>query len=174
VATYPVDMGRWGHMDYSLAMNYNNTQVVKIVAPPAGLPALLGQIAVSTLEASTPKWRANFGAYWSKGPWGFNFREEYYGSTYVYANPAGQTTVFVQEITNAAWLSSFELSYQFKQGVKLALGANNALNVYPNRVPNVLLLSYLNTNSATFATQYVPSPYGYNGGTYYGRLSWTF
>jgi iron complex outermembrane receptor protein len=175
VATYPVDYGAWGHVDYSLSMNYNNTQVIKVLPAPLNLPALLNQSSIATLEDSTPKWRGTFNAYWSKGPWSLNFREEYYGSTYAWSNPAGQTSVFIQSITNAAWLTDLEGSYEFPHNVKMTIGATNLFNVYPNAATDVLRLSYLNTNSATFATtKHLGSAYGSNGGFYYGRVTWTF
>ncbi len=174
VATYAMDYGKFGHVDYSFAANYNNTQVVKVVAPPLKLPALLNQASIATLEDSTPKWRGTFNIYWNKGPWAVNFREEYYGSTYGWSNPAGQSTVWVQSITNAAWISNMEVSYEFPHGVKASLGATNMLNVYPNSPTDVLRLAQLATNSSGFAGKYLGSAYGTNGGFYYGRVTWTF
>jgi iron complex outermembrane receptor protein len=175
VTTYAQDYGKWGHVDYSLSVNYNNTQVTKVLPAPLNLPALLNQSSIATLEDSSPKWRGTFNAYWSKGPWSLNFREEFYGSTYAWTNPAGQTNVFIQSITNSAWLTALEGAYEFPHRVKMSIGATNVLNVYPNAATDVLRLSYLQTNSATFAsTKHLASAYGYNGGFYYGRLSWTF
>ncbi len=175
VATYPMDLGRFGHVDYALAVNYNNTQVTKVLPAPLNLPALLNQTSIATLEDSTPKWRGTFSAFWSKGPFSLNFREQFYGSTYAWSNPAGQTTVFVQSVTNAAWLTDLEAGYDLPHNVKLGIGVNNAFNVYPNAAPDVLRLSYLATNSASFATsKRQSSAYGTNGGFYYGRLTWSF
>jgi iron complex outermembrane receptor protein len=175
VATYPMDLGRFGHVDYALAVNYNNTQVTKVLPAPLDLPALLNQSSIATLEDATPKWRGTFSAFWSKGPFSLNVREQFYGSTYGWSNPAGQTTVFVQSITNAAWLTDLEAGYDLPHNIKLGIGVNNAFNVYPNAAPDVLRLSYLATNSATFATsKRQGSAYGTDGGFYYGRLTWSF
>jgi len=175
VATYLMDYGRFGHVDYSLSVNYNYTKVLRQLPPPLNLPAYLNASSIATLEASTPKWRGMFSAYWTKGPWSLNFRENYYGSAFGYSNPAGQTTVFVQSITRPAWISDFEGAYEFPHRVKFAMGVQNAFNIYPNAAPYQIRLSYLNTNSASFASsKYQGAAYGTNGGFYYGRLTWTF
>ena len=83
--------------------------------------------------------------------------------------------MFVQAVTKAAWLSDFEGAYEFKTHIKFAMGAQNALNVYPSKTPDVIRLSYLTTNSASFGTgKYLASPFGIDGGFYYGRVSWSF
>jgi iron complex outermembrane receptor protein len=178
VATYPMDYGSWGHVDYSLAVNYNSTKITKVLPPPSNVNpnvVLLDLGAVSGLEDTTPKWRANFGAYWSKGKWSLNLRENYYGSTYTYAQNA-QSGKYIQSTIRAAFLTDLEASYEVIKGVKLSAGANNLFNTYPNNTNYSLRLAQLYTNSSGFASSKYPtgSPYGYNGGFYYGRVTWTF
>ena len=176
VATYAMSYGDFGHVDYSLSMNYNDTRVLKVHAPPTNVSpnvVLLDQGAISGLEDSTPKWRGALNAYWTKGPWSLNFRENYYGSSFTY----GQDSVsgkYVQLLTRAAWISDFEGAYQFSHGIKFSMGANNVFNVYPNKLPYGYRYSQLVKNSSGYASQYSIGPYGYNGGFYYGKLTWTF
>jgi len=176
VATYAMSYGAFGHIDYSLSANYNDTHVVKILPPPTNVSpnvVLLDQGAVSGLEDSTPKWRAALNAYWSKGPWSLNVRENFYGSSFTY----GQDSVsgkYVQLLSRSAFLTDFEGGYTFPHGFKFAMGANNAFNVYPNKLPYGYRYSQLAKDSSGFATQYSAAPYGYNGGFYYGRLTWSF
>jgi iron complex outermembrane receptor protein len=59
--------------------------------------------------------------------------------------------------------------------VKLTIGANNLLNYYPNRVNGLLREHYLKNNSNGYVTQYPSfSPFGINGGYYYGKITYTF
>jgi len=176
VATYAMSYGEFGHVDYSLSANYNDTRVLKVHAPPSNVNpnvVLLDQGAISGLEDATPKWRGAFNAYWTKGPWSLNFRENYYGSSFTYGQDA-VSGKYVQLLVRSAWISDFEGAYQFSHGVKFSVGANNAFNAYPNKSPYGYRYSQLLKNSSSFASQYPAAPYGYNGGFYYGKLSWTF
>ena len=176
VATYSMSYGAFGHVDYSLSANYNDTHVLKVHAPPSNVSpnvVLLDQGAVSGLEDSTPKWRASLNAFWTKGPWSLNVRENYYGSSFTYGQDA-VSGKYTQLLSRAAFLTDFEGSYSFSHGVKFSMGANNAFNNYPNKLPYGYRYSQLVKNSSGFATQYSAAPYGYNGGFYYGRLTFTF
>ncbi len=179
VATYPWDYGSFGHVDYSLSANYNSTEITKIAPPPSNVSpnaTILDQGARSQLEDTTPKWRATLGAYWSLGKYSFNFRESIYGSAFSYSQNA-QTGVWTQVKNNSAGIMDLEGGYEVIQGVKLSLGANNALNTYPTKTPSALRQAQFNTNSSAFAGSVYPtgiSAFGFNGGFYYGRVTYTF
>jgi iron complex outermembrane receptor protein len=178
LGSYAMDYGKFGHVDYSLAVNYNTVKITKVHAPPSNVSpnvVLLDQGAQSTIEDSTPKWRGTISAYWSKGPWAVNLREEYYGSSYTYAQRA-VSGAYVQSKIREAFLTDIEASYEVIKGVKLALGANNVFNHYPNHTNYQIRADQLLTNSSGFASSYYPngSPYGFNGGFYYGRVTWNF
>jgi iron complex outermembrane receptor protein len=176
VGTYAMSYGEFGHVDYSLSVNYNDTHVLKVHAPPSNVNpnvVLLDQGAVSGLEDSTPKWRGSLNAYWTKGPWSLNFRENFFGSSFTYGQDA-VSGKWVQLLSRSAWITDFEGGYTFPHGVKLSMGANNVFNQYPNKYPYTYRYSQLQKNSSGFASQYPSAPYGYNGGFYYGRLTWTF
>jgi iron complex outermembrane receptor protein len=176
VGTYSMTYGAFGRVDYSLSVNYNDTRVLKVHAPPSNVSpnvVLLDQGAVSGLEDSTPKWRGALNAYWSKGPWSLNFRENFYGSSFTYGQDA-VSGKYTQLLVRSAWISDFEGAYAFPHGVKFAVGANNAFNAYPNKYPYAYRYSQLVKNSSGFQGQYPAAPYGFNGGFYYGRLTWTF
>jgi iron complex outermembrane receptor protein len=178
VATYPMDYGSWGHVDYSLSANYNDTKVTKIAKPPSNVSAnavILDQGSISTLEDTTPKFRATFGAYWTLGKLSVNLRESFYGSAYIYAQNA-QTGVYTQIKNNSTGITDLEATYEVIHNVKLSLGANNLLNTYPTKQPAAYRQAQFNTNSSGFASSVYPnfSAYGFNGGFYYGRVTFTF
>ena len=85
-------------------------------------------------------------------------------------NGAGKTTA----LKAILGLTDFEGGYTFAHGVKFSMGANNVFNIYPNKNPYAYRYSQLVKNSSGYATQYSAAPYGYNGGFYYGRLTWIF
>jgi iron complex outermembrane receptor protein len=178
VATYPMDYGKWGHLDYSLSANYNDTKITKIAKPPSNVSpnaVILDQASVSTIEDSTPKFRATFGAYWRLDKFSVNLRESFYGSAFVYAQNA-QTGVYTQIKNNAAALTDLEGTWEVIPSVKVSLGANNLLNTYPTKEPTAFRQAQFNTNSSGFASSVYPnfSAYGFNGGFYYGRVTYSF
>ena len=72
-------------------------------------------------------------------------------------------------------VTDLEVSYELLDGLKLTAGANNLLNKYPNRINGLLRQHQLQQNSNGYVTQYPSgSPFGINGGYYYGKLTWTF
>ena len=178
VATYPMDYGSWGHVDYSLSANYNDTKITKIAKPPSNVSpnaVILDQASQSTIEDSTPKFRATFGAFWSMGKYSVNLRESFYGAAYVYAQNA-QTGVYTQIKNNQTGITDLEASWEVIHNVKLSLGANNLLNTYPTKEPAAFRQAQFNTNSSGFASSVYPnfSAFGFNGGFYYGRITYTF
>lgn len=55
------------------------------------------------------------------------------------------------------------------------MGANNPFNRYPDKINALLRDDYLRNNSNAYVTQHPTfSPFGINGGYYYGKLSYTF
>jgi iron complex outermembrane receptor protein len=178
VATYPMDYGQWGHVDYAASMNYNTTKVIKILPPPSNVNknvVLLDQGAVSSLEDSTPKFRASLSGSWTRSKWGFLVRENFYGSTYTYATNS-QSGVYQQLTIPSAFITDLEGSYELIKGVKLTAGANNVANITPGKALYSARLGQLYTNSSGFvgSNTQTGSAYGYNGGFYYGRITWTF
>ncbi len=59
--------------------------------------------------------------------------------------------------------------------VRLSVGANNLLNRYPNRINGLQRQHQLQQNSNAYVTQYPAfSPFGINGGYYYGKITYSF
>ena len=178
LATLPVNYGSWGHVDYSLSANYNDTRVTRVLPPPSNVSpkvTLLDQVAISNIEDSTPKWRATFGAYWSRGKFGVNVRESIYGSSFIYIQDPIAAN-YDQIKVGAAFVTDLEASYEIIPRVKISAGANNLFNIYPTKQNAVYRAALYNTNSQGYASSVYPgnSPFGYNGGFYYGRVTWSF
>jgi iron complex outermembrane receptor protein len=178
--TYASDFDEYGHVDWTAGFNYNKTTVTKLnPLPPQDFsidPAVITQTslldaaALSGLTTANPKMKAVFGGYWTLGKWSANLRETIYGPSSQLVSTANVTTDM--KIKTAA-LTDLTVSYMLTSAIKLEAGANNLFDKKP---PNVPFLSIgrpadggnLYDGPMTF------SPYGINGGYYYGRVTLTF
>jgi iron complex outermembrane receptor protein len=188
---YATDFGEFGHVDWSLGLNYNKTQVESIQPLPAQVTnaaaqqiALLGPASISGLVDATPRVKTVLGALYTIGDVTVNLRDTIYGRTNEIfsldgtgnsypGNPATVTTIGTTSITD------LELGYSVTHAFKIAVGANNLFNKSPPGMPNVA------NRSAPF--QPTPAdghhvldfplpfaPWGIDGGYYYGRVTYTF
>ncbi len=178
VATLPRSYGDLGHVDYSFTANYNVTTVTRLAAPPSNVSSkvvLLDAAAISGLEDSTPKYRATVAAYWTLGKFSVNLRESYYGSSFTLVQDP-RFSFFDRLNINPALLTDLEFGYEVIPGVKVFAGGNNIGNVYPTKDADGYRAGLLATSASGYANSVYPSssPFGINGGYYYGRLSWTF
>ncbi|MFN4177311.1 TonB-dependent receptor plug domain-containing protein [Phenylobacterium sp.] len=182
VLTTSSDFGDLGAVNWSLIANYNTTKVTKIAAPPPQLAgaSLFDKSAIANLETASPKYRIVGGALWTIGALTVNLKESLYGPSSSYSSRTGcpliNTPATCYKTTiKAAVITDLELSYKVLDDVKVAVGANNLFNRYPDRVNAFLRDEYLRNNSNSYVTQYPTfSPFGINGGYYYGKVTYTF
>jgi len=66
-------------------------------------------------------------------------------------------------------LTDISLSHLFKPWVKIAIGANNVFDVYPDALKN-----YANTNEGSWVYSPEASPFGFNGGYYFVNMNFNF
>lgn len=172
---YASNYGDMGRVDWSAAGNYNKVEVTRINQAPAQLlPQVLMNLgAVASLESSSPKARVNFGALWKNNGWTVNLRESVYGPSSGYTTVNG-TLYFKSEIKTSA-TTDLEISKQLSKSLTLAVGANNLFNKYPDR-NNADLIAAQNAALNTGSVNQYPSfsPFGINGGYYYGRMNYSF
>ena len=76
--------------------------------------------------------------------------------------------------TKPSAITDLEVSYKLPGDVTVALGANNLFNKYPDKLSATYQAACI-AGGGGCVTQYPGfSPYGINGGYYYGRLTWAF
>jgi iron complex outermembrane receptor protein len=163
-----------GRIDWSLGANYNETDVVKINPTPAPLApqALFNRTAISDLETASPKYRTVLGALWTYDRFSVNLRETLYGSSSRLQSQDGGT--YYKVSIGATPITDLEIAYQ-AASLKLSIGANNVFNRYPDKVNPALVAVYRAAGSTSAVQQYPSfSPFGINGGYYYGRLIYSF
>jgi iron complex outermembrane receptor protein len=154
--------------DVALHAGYNNTRtkVVGTVATPpqlAGFEAVLfDRIERRRLECGQPKDSARLGGDWRVSKFGLNVNAARYGDvcSFVTLLPADD------QVYEAKWLTDLEASYRLA-GYTLAIGAQNAFNVFPDR--NTTINSF--NGIQTFPSH---SPFGMNGRALYGRIAYSF
>lgn len=182
VVSYPTDLGDYGRIDWTLSGNVNKTKITKVKAAPAPLGVTStafpsGQVlfagnAASLLEKAAPKYKVGLNGLYSYGKLTLSLTETFYGKASALSDPGTgplQTTV-----ASATAITDAELSYKFPKGVIAAIGANNLFNKYPDKFSAAFQAACVASGGGC-VTQYPSfSPYGINGGYYYGRLTFSF
>ncbi|MGR4865292.1 TonB-dependent receptor plug domain-containing protein [Caulobacter sp. LARHSG274] len=177
VSTYYTDFDAWGRIDWSLSASYNKTEVTKIAPNPSGLDSrltLFDAIAIANLETTSPKFKIIAGGLWTMDKWAVNLKETVYGKASGLSSDSGSSAL-MKTTVKTALITDLDVSYTVIPAVKLSVGANNLLNRYPNRINGLLREHYLKNNSNGYVTQFPSfSPFGINGGYYYGKITYSF
>jgi iron complex outermembrane receptor protein len=178
MANYASDFGKMGHVDWSLSANYNKTEITHVNAPPSNVnqgALLLDPSAQSNITDTTPRIRATAAAYWTLGSFFLNLRESFYGrSSLLLADPTtGRYTD--RAYIKTAFITDLEVGVNLTRYLKISGGANNLFNHYPTKYPDSYRNQLFTGNSANYTSVYpVWSPFGTQGGYYYGRVSLNF
>jgi iron complex outermembrane recepter protein len=180
-----------GQINWSAGFNYNETTVTRLDPLPAavtnvaaGQTVLLGPFALTGLTDATPKEKLILDAYATYSKWSVNLRESIYGPSSQLVsldetgnsypgNPATLARIGVSAITD------LDIGYNVTSSLKFAVGAYNLFNHMPPDMPNV--------PKPGSPGQFTPadghhvygfplpfSPFGINGGYYYGTLTYSF
>lgn len=180
----------WGSIDWTIAANYNKTDVLSAKAAPAvlGGAVMYSPQTLLNLEMDNPLWRANIGARINFGDFNLTVRQMFYGPQYSVTSAAGLPASVVSQLEtlklngvtfykspiDTLGMTSFELNYDATENLSLGLGADNIFNQYPDKVPDAVWNFneeiYGNTNR-----QYlISSPVGYFGMRWFAKASYVF
>ena len=175
-ANYLTDFGDYGSVNWTLAGNYNDTSISKIIPTPAALGPgvqLFDQSSRSYLTRANPKEKIGFSALWTLEPWSVNLRETFYGPTSADLSPDG-ATYYNNKVKSTA-ITDLEIDYSFLQSWTFAFGANNLLDQRPAGIGVVPGdPTTLQDGSNVVGAPLSISPYGINGGFYYTRITFKF
>jgi iron complex outermembrane receptor protein len=175
VVAFDSDFDGWGTVDWSIAANYNHTEVTRIKEAPAQLApqSLFDRTAIADLETAFPEYRVVMGATWTLDKFSATLRETVFGEASTFESRDG-TNYYKNEI-GVTPITDLELSYQFTDAVKFSLGANNLFNEYPDQKNPALLADYRShLDNSAVAIYPSFSSFGINGGYYYGKLGFSF
>jgi iron complex outermembrane receptor protein len=167
VARYRLDADQAGRFDFTLAANYNQTDVNKVptTSTLSGLPVpppLFARVNILTYEQGTPDHKFVAAGDWSNGPWGATLRGTAYGSVLI---PNATPSLDYKSGAKTVW--DAEARYTFLKDVTWAVGVNNLFDEYPDRAP-----APVNTTGVVAFPSY--SPFGFNGRFLYTRLSYNW
>ncbi len=181
------DLGRWS---LTAAYNANKTKIDKRLAAPGPLAeiddiVLFGRVEGIRFTHGQPRDKIVLSADGELGPFGFTARTTRYGKVVSpgAANPAApdaaSLTAFGPDdiFLGRKWITDAELRWKPGGGTEFAFGANNLLDVYPDRSPFGPRPADVG-GSYPVNQIYIPysifSPFGFNGRYLYGRASVTF
>jgi iron complex outermembrane receptor protein len=163
-ASYPESLGDYGSVDWSISANFNNT--VALVTAANAQRFAINASALSYLTTASPHTKIILDAAWTDDPWDVNLRGTFYGgSSTIDLN--GNTGQYFDNHIDPAFIVDLEVGYTLGAW-HLAAGANNIFNTFPNKVNP---LGQTPLNAEIYNTN---SPYGYQGGYYYGRATYSF
>ena len=167
VGRYRLDYRPSGRLDFTLAANFNETDVTRVPAIPTNVPIpsppnLVDRFTVLTFEQGTPRDKYVFSAELDDGPIGGTFRATSY-SDVLQTNPNNNPAFDIR--TGEHVILDLEGRYAFTEQLELALGVNNLTDEYPEPQP-----AFVNTNGALGFPNY--SPFGFNGRFLYARLTY--
>ncbi|MGN5374456.1 TonB-dependent receptor plug domain-containing protein [Sphingomonas hankookensis] len=165
----------WGRFNTVFAANYNRTEVT------AFNPTIITRERRGDIENLTPHFRANLSESWSDGPLAITARAQYYGPITSFDLPAnGGDKRFGSEV-----MVDLEVSYQITRAIRVAVGAENLFDNYPDRDFRAaggtgaggtpLQNFFLATDATVSGDRYLGNaPTGFNGGFWYARAQLTF
>ncbi|MEA3176605.1 MAG: iron complex outerrane recepter protein [Gammaproteobacteria bacterium] len=169
---YRSDFGTYGAVNWSLGGNYNTSKITNYHQAPAALRAagvaLFNPAVISYLTTATPKTKVNLSIDYLKDAWELNLRETRYGSASQQVDPNGNGAHFYGQSVPTAYITDIEGSYHITNFLKVSIGANNLFDRYP---PKANLITTGPSNTQVYPSI---SPYGFNGGYYYTRITAEF
>jgi iron complex outermembrane receptor protein len=177
VASYASDFGSYGTVNWTLAGNYNETKLTYVGPGPAPLGgiALFDATSRSLLENGSPKVKIIGSAFYSYNIFSATLRETFYGTSSELLSPNGGT--YYNNRVGPAFVTDLEVNARVTKSIQLSLGANNLFNKRPPSVylvPNGTTLPTISSGGNVFDAPNGLSPYGINGGYYYGRINFAF
>jgi iron complex outermembrane receptor protein len=166
VLNYPLRTGI-GRFDLTLTANFNSTEVTRVpqTAQLAALnpaPPLFDRINVLTFEEGNPDDKYVFAVNWGYERFGATLRATRYGEV---LTPG--TAAPLDFTIDATTLVDLEARYEVSDRIKIAIGADNISDEYPDELPPAL-----NTTGNTPFSNF--SAFGRSGRFLYGRMSYDF
>jgi iron complex outermembrane recepter protein len=180
-ASYPTDFS-WGRIVWTFTGNLNKTFITRTYAAPgpiANQGALLNPESISNLTVSQPRAKFILNAAYTRGKWSVDLRETLYGDVHQWVSPGGTGSGPGATYETVPWtpITNLEVGYALTSHLKLAAGANNLFNVYPTKTPFCAAQGQTCDGQEVTLIYNPPnyiSPFGIDGGYYYGRISYVW
>ena len=182
VFNFPNDYA-FGHVNWSVGAEYNQTVITRVPGTPAELVGLTlyNAESLSDITTASPKYVVDLGALWTLGKASVNLVEKIYGPASEWENddgdnPANALEYFRSE-TGVTAITNLDLGYQFTHYFRMNIGALNLFDRYPDKL-NGTLRSHLDNlaYNDNLGVQQYPSftPSGIDGGFYSVKATFSF
>lgn len=164
VADYNIALGV-GNLNLSLLYNYNKNKVDdKLNAIPTDFigqeDVYFGPQERSLIETNTPRHKGTFAINYGVKKFNFLLRNTYFGEVTRNGFPFG-----IEQKHAGKVVTDLTVSYKVTSKVQLIIGANNLLDVFPDKQ------AYENSYFGVF--KYAPVQMGTTGAYYFGRISYS-
>lgn len=168
VALYDIRLGSTSLLSLEGAFSFTNTKVTDIHSPSTILPAnvLFDQSQVTLIEDGQPGQHDTIAATYYHGPWAANVRFNYFGEV----SGSGFTPGFTQ-VWGGKWLTDMSLSYTMQNGLGFMFGGLNVFDVFPDKWDPEKAFPFPQLG---FIYGWETLPFGMNGGSFYGRVTYKF
>ena len=157
-----------GRLDLSLAVNVNRVKLTRVDTFPGGA-VQFGPDVLSEITDNAPRDKVILQALYSVDAWKLTLRETRWGrSAEVMADATLGPPFYYSNVITPKYTTDIQISYDLTRNLELSAGAINLFDVYPNQ-------TVFETRNVSNASVYsVSSPFGFNGGSYYGRIAVKF
>ncbi|MBJ9976353.1 TonB-dependent receptor [Pseudomonas sp. S75] len=166
VSSYDQNLGGAGSVKWTAAFNWNDTEILDYQQSVDILGAsyeLMNRQARNLITNVQPHTKLILGGNWRLDRYRVNLGLTRYG-TWREVNAANDRSL--DREYKARWITDLDMGYQLTKDLELAIGARNLFDVYPERQA---------PSSKTMVRGYgAYSPYGFTGGYYFGRMTYTF
>ncbi len=173
-ANYVSDLGSYGTINWTLAGNYNDTSISKVIPTPSAFAPAVTLFTVSArslLTRASPKEKIGLSALYTIDDWTVNARETFYGPTSQFLSRDNVVNTLNKVSTTA--ITDLEIDYHYLESWTIAFGANNLFDERPDSIVALNATQLSNTSNVVGAPLGI-SPFGINGGFYYTRLTFNF
>jgi len=163
IVSYKVKLGK-GTLNADFAANASKTEQV---GPIHVSPKLIGKESIYFsnsskvyLENAVPNTKANLALNYSISQFNFFLRNNYFGGVTEASN-----TLANQQYYTPKWVTDLSIGYKLSKLVNLTVGANNLLDIYPDRIAIAA-----NNNAGQFVYSRSALQFGSNGRYLFGRI----
>lgn len=169
-ATYSTPFGKYGNVNWDLAINLNKTVITQVEDDQNG-NSLLNALYRGYMTSYTPRNKEIVGFTWSRDKWSVALHEIRYGNVtsqqqYVTGPYAYSNTVYMPFRNGAKQQTNLLVSYQITPSWRIGLGGNNLFNSKQKKVPYDT--NYLGVQRYNIDVQQI----GFNGGYYYFQVNY--
>ncbi len=167
--SWTIPFGENHHLSLMALGNWNKTEIIGDPIVPSSLEGyqdtILNRIERNYIENGQPQQRFMLRSSYVNGGFFGELRFNYFGSV---TTVESVTNLSSDQIFAGKWITDLELAYEILKGVRVAVGASNLFDVYPDE--NQTSISF----NGIFTYPRRNAPFGFLGGSYYVRLTYGF